>query len=302
MMEFRYLKYFVTLAEELNFSRAAARLHISQPPLTRQIQQLEAELGCELFFRGSRGVELTLAGQSLLKDALGIMSLVGASKERACKAGRGEIGKLEVGIFGSAILSHIPRILFEFRNLYPEVEITLHQQTKAEQIQALRERRLTIGFNRHIPVEPDIIIETIFLEPLVIALHNKHPLARHKSLRIAQIVEEPLILYPRNTRPGFADDVMALFRNEGSTPRITQEVTDVVTSIALVSSGFGICVAPQAVMNLKLPGVVYRPIKATPAPTIEFACLYRREDESPILAAILKVVRKFKPSFTEPCV
>jgi len=298
-MELRYLKYFVTLAEELNFSRAAARLHISQPPLTRQIQQLEEELGCRLFSRSSRGVELTEAGRSLLKDALGILGLVGLAKERTSKAGRGQIGQLDVGIFGSAILCHIPRMLFQFRTLYPEVEITLHQQTKAEQIQALRERRLTIGFNRHVPVEPDIVVETIFFEPLVLALHSKHPLARHKSIRIAEVINEPLILYPSNTRPGFADDVMALFLNEGAQPRVVQEVTDVVTSIALVSSGFGICVAPQATANLKLPGVVYRPIKADPIPTIEFACLYRREDESPMLAAILEVTRNFRPAFGE---
>jgi DNA-binding transcriptional LysR family regulator len=298
-MELRYLKYFVTLAEELNFSRAAARLHISQPPLTRQIQQLEEELGCRLFLRSSRGVELTEAGRSLLNDAMSILGLVSFAKERTSKVGRGQIGRLDVGIFGSAILCHIPRMLFQFRTLYPEVEITLHQQTKAEQIQALRERRLTIGFNRHVPVEPDIVVETIFFEPLVIALHNKHPLARHKSIRIAEVVNEPLILYPSNTRPGFADDVMALFLNEGAQPRIVQEVTDVVTSIALVSSGFGICVAPQATTNLKLPGVVYRPIKADPEPTIEFACLYRREDESPILAAILEVTRNFRPYFGE---
>jgi len=298
-MELRYLKYFVTLAEELNFSRAAARLHISQPPLTRQIQQLEGELGCQLFLRTTRGVELTEAGNSLLKDAQAILGLVCVAKERISKAGKGQIGQLDVGIFGSAILCHIPRLLFEFRNRYPEVEISLYQQTKAEQIQALRERRLTIGFNRHVPVEPDIIVETIFFEPLVIALHSKHPLARHKSIRIAEVVNEPLILYPSNTRPGFADDVMALFLNEGAQPLIVQEVTDVVTSIALVSSGFGICVAPQAACNLKLPGVVYRPIKATPVPTIEFACLYRRDDESPILAAILDMARKFRPSYGE---
>jgi DNA-binding transcriptional LysR family regulator len=298
-MELRYLRYFVTLAEELNFCRAAARLHISQPPLTRQIHQLEAELGCRLFFRTTRGVELTEAGQTLLKDALGILGLVGVAKERTSKAGRGHIGRLDVGIFGSAILCHIPRMIFEFRNRFPEVEITLHQQTKSEQIQALRERRLTIGFNRHVPVEPDIIVETVFFEPLVIALHSKHPLARHKSIRIAEVVNEPLILYPSNTRPGFADDVMALFLNEGAQPTIVQEVTDVVTSIALVSSGFGICVAPQAASNLKLPGVVYRPIKANPVPAIELACLYRREDESPILAAILDVARKYRPSFGE---
>jgi DNA-binding transcriptional LysR family regulator len=296
-MELRHLRYFVTLAEERNFNRAAARLHISQPPLTRQIQQLEEELGSRLFVRTTRGVELTEAGQSMFDDAQRILGLVSTAAERTRRIGRGQVGRLDVGIFGSAILNHIPRVLREFRDNFPDVEIALHQQTKSEQIKALRERRLTIGFNRHVPVEPDIIVETVFDEPLVIALNTKHPLARHKSISIQEIIDEPLILYPSNTRPGFADDVMALFREFDSIPRVVQEVTDVVTSLALVSSGFGLCVTPQAASSLMLPGVVYRPIKGDPAPSIEFACLYRRDDESPILAAFLEITRRFRPDF-----
>lgn len=295
-MELRHLKYFAVLAEELNFNRAAARLHISQPPLTRQIQQLEEEVGARLLSRNTRGVELTAAGRALLEDAQRILGLVKVAKERTGKAGRGQIGRLDVGIFGSAILNHIPRLLLEFRNRYPEVEIALHAQTKTEQVAALRERRLTVGFNRHVPVEPDIVVETVYLEPLVIAVNRKHPLARHKAIRIADIVDEPLILYPRNTRNSFADDVMALIRKEGGQPRVVQEVTDVVTAIALVASGFGLCVTPAAASSLKLRGVVYRPIKATPPPIIELACLYRRDDESPILAAFLDITRKFSPA------
>lgn len=292
-MELRQLRYFVALAEELNFGRAAEKLHISQPPLTRQIQQLESDVGARLFTRSSRGVELTQAGIALLDDARRILDQIGVAKERAGKFGLGRIGRLDVGIFGSAILNHIPRLLLQFRHRYPEVQIALHELTKAEQIAALREKRLTIGFNRHVTVEPDIMVETVFLEPLLVALHSKHPLARHKAIRISEVVDEPLVLYPSNTRPGFADDVMALFRTEGVKPRVTQEVTDVVTAVALVASGFGICITPEAASTLRLPGVVYRPVKATPPPTIDLACLYRRDDESPILDAFLEVVRKY---------
>lgn len=292
-MELRQLKYFVALAEELNFSRAAERLHISQPPLTRQIQQLESDVDARLFSRGPRGVELTPAGIALLDDARRILGLVGVARERTGKFGQGRIGRLDVGIFGSAILNHIPRLLLQFRQRYPEVQIALHDLKKAEQIAALREKRLTIGFNRHVAVEEDIMVETVFLEPLLVALHNKHPLARHKSIRIAEVIDDPLILYPSNTRPGFADDVMALFRAEGAQPRVAQEVTDVVTAVALVASGFGICITPEAASTLRLPGVVYRPVKANPPPTIDLACLYRRDDDSPILKAFLEIVRKY---------
>lgn len=298
-MDLRHLKYFTILAEELNFSRAAARLHISQPPLTRQIQHLEDELGTRLFVRSTRGVELTSAGRALLDDAQHILGMVKVAKERAGKAGKGQIGRLDVGVFGSAILNHIPRLLLQFHNRYPEVEIALHPQTKDEQVAALRERRLTIGFNRHVPVEPDIVVETVYTEPLVIALNRKHPLASHKSIRIAEIVDEPVILYPRNTRTSFAYDVIALIRAEGAEPRVAQEVADVVTAIALVASGFGICVVPEAASSLRLPGVVYRSIKKDPPPSIELACLYRRDDTSPILNSFLDIVRCYQPSKPE---
>ncbi|OGB52675.1 MAG: LysR family transcriptional regulator [Burkholderiales bacterium RIFOXYD12_FULL_59_19] len=298
-MELRHLKYFATLAEELNFNRAAARLHISQPPLTRQMQQLEAELGATLFVRHPRGVELTAAGLALLDDARRILGMVNQAKDRAGKSGRGEIGRLDVGIYGSAILNHIPRLLLQFRSRYPDVQIGLHELTKVEQIQALREKRLTIGFNRHVSVEPDIMVETVYLEPLVVALPSAHPLAQHKKIRIKALMDEPLILYPNNTRPGFADHVMAVLRNEGIAPRVVQEVKDVVTAVALVGSGFGLCVTPEAASSLRLPGVVYRPIDANPPPTIDLVCLYRRDDDAPILAAFLDTVRKFRPQAPE---
>lgn len=295
-MKLRHLKYFAMLAEELNFHRAAARLHISQPPLTRQIQMLEEEMGARLFSRNAHGVELTPAGQTLREEAQRILGMVALAKERTGKAGRGQIGRLDVGIFGSAIFYHIPRLLLQFRNRYPEVEIALHQLPRAEQIKALRERRLAVGISRRVPEEPDIVVETVFREPLVIALNRAHPLARRKAIRIAEIVNEPLILYPSKIRPGLVDDVMVLMAREGARPRVVQEVTDVVTAVALVASGFGICVTPEAASSLRLPGVVYRSIKDKPPPSIELACLYRRDDESPILAAFLAITRKYRPA------
>lgn len=291
-MEIRHLRYFATLAEELNFSRAAERLHISQPPLTRQIQQLEQALGARLFTRSTRGVELTLAGRTLLQDARNILGMMETARDRASKAGRGQIGRLDVGVFGSAILNHIPRVLLAFRDRYPQVSIALHQQNKAEQIQALRERRLTIGFNRRLPVEADLVAETILVEPLVVALLETHRLASRASLRIADLEGEPMILYPSNTRPGFGDDVMGLFRREGIQPNVVQEVTDVVIAIGLVASGFGVCITPQAASSLQLPGLTYLPIEADPQPTIDLTCLYRRDDDSPILHAFLDIVRE----------
>lgn len=294
-MDLRHLKSFAVLADELNFGRAAVRLHISQPPLTRQIQLMESELGVQLFDRLPKGLSLTAAGISLLDDARRILGLVDAAKDRAAQAGRGEIGRLDVGIFGSAIFHHIPRLLLQFRSLYPNVKISLHEQTKAEQIQALRERRLTIGFNRHVKAEPDIVVETVYMEPLLVAMHCGHPLAQQAAISIRELSQQPLILYPNNTREGFADHVLSLFYNEGLQAQVELEVKDVVTAVALVSSGFGLCVTPEAASSLQLPGVVYRTLKADPLPTVDLVCLYRRDDASPMLKAFLETVRQFQP-------
>jgi DNA-binding transcriptional LysR family regulator len=294
-MDLRHLKSFVVLAEELNFSRAAVRLHISQPPLTRQIQLMESELGAPLFERRPKGLALTAAGRTLLDDARRMLGLMDAAKDRAAQAGRGELGRLDVGIFGSAIFHHIPRLLLQFRSLYPNVQINLHEQTKAEQIQALRERRLTIGFNRHVRPAPDLVVETVYQEPLLVALHGAHPLAQQAAISVRELSQQPLILYPNNTREGFADHVLSMFYHEGLQARVELEVKDVVTAVALVSSGFGLCVSPEAASSLQLPGVVYRPLKAEPAPTVELVCLYRRDDVSPVLTAFLETVRQFQP-------
>ncbi|MCK9216238.1 MAG: LysR family transcriptional regulator [Rhodoferax sp.] len=294
-MDLRHLKSFVVLAEELNFSRAAVRLHISQPPLTRQIQLMESELGAPLFERLPKGLALTAAGRTLLDDARRMLGLMDAAKDRAAQAGRGELGRLDVGIFGSAIFHHIPRLLLQFRSLYPNVQINLHEQTKAEQIQALRERRLTIGFNRHVRPAPDLVVETVYQEPLLVALHGAHPLAQQAAISVRELSQQPLILYPNNTREGFADHVLSMFYHEGLQAQVELEVKDVVTAVALVSSGFGLCVTPEAASSLQLPGVVYRPLKAEPAPTVELVCLYRRDDVSPVLTAFLETVRQFQP-------
>lgn len=160
-MEFRQLKYFIAVAEELNIGRAATRLHISQPPLTRQMQQLEEELGAQLFVRTPRGVELTQAGELLLRDALTIRSLVQLAAERANQAGRGKLGKMDIGIFGTGILDLIPKILHAFRANHPDVQIVLHTMTKKEQIEALRQRRIAVGFNRMLAPLPDIASELV---------------------------------------------------------------------------------------------------------------------------------------------
>lgn len=297
-MEFRHLRYFLVLAEELNFSRAAERLHMTQPPLTRQIQQLEDGLGVQLFLRTPRGLTLTEAGLAFHEEAKKLQFLADQAVARTRQASRGELGRIDIGMFGSAIFNVIPTLLANFRRSHPQVTVSLHTMTKTQQIEALRERRLTVGFNRVLPDVPDLAVETVLREGLAVALREDHPLAVRSRIAVEELAERPLLLYPNIARPGFADTVVGLCRDAGFSPLVAMEVEDNVTAIALVSSGLGLCVVPQSATSFTLPGVVYRTLHA-PGAFIELNCIYRKDDPAPALQAFLQHVRQLKQQFGE---
>lgn len=292
-MDLKQMRYFLAVAEERNFTRAAERLHMAQPPLTRQMQALEEDIGAPLFVRTSKGVGLTEAGQALLAEVPNLLALAQRAKERAVLASEGQSGRLDVGIFGSAVLDLIPRILARFHADRPEVKIVLHNLTKHEQIAALRERRISVGFNRLVPPEDDLVIEEVLRESMVVALPARDALAKQAEVSIADLSDCPLILYPRLPIAGLAQQVMQAFHREKAVLRIEQEVEDVLTAVALVAGGFGACVTTASTASLRLPGVVYRPLVSKHLREIELSCLYRSSDESPVLAAFVSVVREF---------
>lgn len=287
------MRYFLAVAEEGNFTRAAERLHMAQPPLTRQIQALEEDIGTALFVRTGKGAELTEAGQALLDEVPNLLALAQRAKERAVLAGEGQSGRLDIGIFGSGVLDVIPRILARFHADRPEVRIVLHNLSKHEQVAALRERRISVGFNRLVPPEDDLVVEEVLRESMTVALPAHHPLAKRASVTIPDLSDHPLILYPRLPIAGLAQQVMQAFHREKSALRVEQEVEDVLTAIALVAGGFGACVTTASTASLRLPGVVYRPLVSKHLREIELSCLYRASDESPLLAAFVSVVREF---------
>ena len=292
-MELRQMRYFLALAQELNFGRAALRLHMAQPPLTRQIRALEDELGTALFRRTPRGVELTAAGQALLDEVPNVLALTQRARERAQLAGEGLIGRLDVGIFGSGVLDVIPRLLADFHRQRPEVRLALHNMTKAEQLHALRERRITVGFNRLVQDEPGLGVLTVLREPLVVGLPESHPLCAHAEIDLRQLSGVPMILYPNAPLPGLAEEVTTAFLSEGTRLEVAQTVEDVLTCVALVASGFGCCITTCSAMSLRLPGVAYRPLRSRRLRDIALCCLHRSDDHSPVLAAFLEVVRAF---------
>lgn len=287
------MRYFLAVAEERNFTRAAERLHMAQPPLTRQIQALEEAIGTALFVRTGKGAELTEAGQALLEEVPNLLALAQRAKERAVLAGEGQSGRLDIGIFGSGVLDVIPRILARFHADRPEVRIVLHNLSKHEQVAALRERRISVGFNRLVPPEDDLVVEEVLRESMTVALPAHDPLAKRASVTIPDLSDHPLILYPRLPIAGLAQQVMQAFHREKSVLRVEQEVEDVLTAIALVAGGFGACVTTASTASLRLPGVVYRPLVSKHLREIELSCLYRASDESPLLAAFVSVVREF---------
>jgi LysR family transcriptional regulator, benzoate and cis,cis-muconate-responsive activator of ben and cat genes len=291
-VELRHLRYFVCVAEELNIGRAALRLHISQPPLTRQIQQLEDELGALLFKRTSRGVELTDAGRVLYEEARHILGQAERAAERTHKAAQGLLGRIDVAIFGSGIFGVIPQLLRRFRDAYPEVSIVLHSLDKDAQLDALRHRRITVAFNRLMRPVEGLCSETILTEPLFVAVPSDSPLTARTAITMEELAPHPLVLFPTGSRPSFIDQVSGMCRAAGFVPQVAQEVRDVVHAVALVATGFGVALVPRSATFMHIPGVTYRPLHHPTPAQVDLCCIYRSDDDSCILQAFLGSVRQ----------
>jgi DNA-binding transcriptional LysR family regulator len=289
-MELRHLRYFIAVAEEMHFGRAAERLCIAQPPLSQQIQQLERELGFLLFHRTQRRVQLTEAGVMFLDEARQAL----ANLEKAAQAGRriarGEAGWLGVGFVGTATYAVLPAVLAAFREQYPAVELVLRELVTAKQAQALREKRIHVGLARPSPAEDDITSEPLMAEPLLAALPETHPLAKIESLALIALAAEPFILFPRFPKPSYADFVIATCEQGGFQPRVAQEAAEMQTAISLVAAGMGVTLVPACVQRLQREGMVYRPLDP-PTPMTELSAVYRSNDDSPVLHAFLHVLR-----------
>ena len=292
-MDLRQIRYFLALATELNYTRAASQLNISQPPLTRHIQQLEHSIGVMLFERSTRGVALTQAGKIFLEEARKIVSLADQAVNKTKLAHQGQLGRLDIGIFGSSTFSVIPTLLIELRKTHPNIIISLQNTTKTQQVEGVREKHLDIGFNRIYPSVPDLVVETVMIEDLYVAVHKDHPLAHRRIIEMKDLVDQPFILFPNNVRPSFSDSVIMLCSNEGFTPNIAHEVEDVITAIALISAGLGIAIVPESAIGLKLSGVRYHLLRSVDA-TVDLSCVYRPDNTSPAFLAFLEKVHMLR--------
>ncbi len=289
-MELRQLRYFIAVAEELHFRRAAARLHMSQPPLSQQIAALEDELGCRLLTRTRRRVELTAAGEAFLRDARAMLDELDVAVATVHRIETGQAGLLRVNFVGSALLSIVPGIVQRFRRARPDVEIELRERSTVEQLRALNAGVVDVGLVRP-PIEPDgaLATEVVVRERTVAAIPSGHPLAKLSRVPLRRMAAEPLVLFPRDQAPGFHDLLTGRLAATGTSPHVVQYAPEMLTIIGLVAAGIGVSPVPASLAHLALDGVTYRPLIGAPAS--ELLAVWRADDESPLLGAFLAEAR-----------
>ena len=291
-MDLRRLRYFVVAAEEQNFSRAAKRLRIAQPPLSAQIKQLEGELGVKLFDRTSRGVRLTEAGRLLLGEARRIFVQLDQSVEFIRQVGDGRIGRLALGFLPSVAHGVLPNMLREFRERFPNVELSLQEMSPDEEVQKLRNNQIDAGF-LYLPVdETGLEVRPILREPFIVALPDEHSLATETQVAMSQLAEEPFILPPQHQVPACYGHIMEACRRAGFFPKAVQkDVWLMQTIVDLVAGGLGVALVPASLKNLRRTGVTYKEIKDLSI-TVEIGVVWRRDDPSAVLQAFLEVVEE----------
>jgi DNA-binding transcriptional LysR family regulator len=303
VMELRHLRYFHAVAEELHFGRAAMRLNISQPPLSRQIHQLEVELGVVLFDRKPTGIVLTAPGQILLEGTRELLMQLDRVCRQAQRAAKGEVGKLTVGVRETAMYNGVlPAILHAYRDEFKNVELEIMPLASVEQIEALRIGQLDVGFvHNSYADQHNMQSEEVYVDNIVLALHSANPLARRRRLRLSDLSGEPLIWFPRLTSPRYHDELLQACQKAGMTMNIVQLVPYVGgTALTLVSAGVGISFAQESSARMTKPiNVTLRPIDDLDLKA-RLSVTWRQDNTSPLLASFLDVVRRMRGEFRNP--
>ncbi len=292
-MELRHLRYFTAVAEELHFTRAAARLGIGQPPLSQQIQQLEREIGTPLFLRLPRGIALTEAGAQFLEDARALLAGADRAVDTARRLGRGERGAITVGFTASAVFHpYLPRAIRAYRDRYPGVRITLTESTSVSLLRSLRAGEVDVAFVRPPYVaDPEFKSERVLDEPMLVALPPDHRLVRKRAIPMAALADEDFVLYPRPIGASLYDAIQSACQRAGFTPRVIQEAPQMASIVSLVAAGVGISVVPAAMRHMGAQGIEYRPIKGD-APHAPLDMAYRRHDRSAAASNAVELLRE----------
>ena len=279
-MELRHLRYFLAVAETLNFSRAAEQLNMAQPPLSQQIRALEIELGVKLFDRNKRPLQLTHAGCAFLPEAYAVIRQVEQASRIAQQANRGEVGQLAIGFNSAAIQAILPAILKQFRKQFPFIDLHLWELDSQLQLEQLDNNQIDCGF-LHSHQREKLQYHVLFKESLVIALPEEHPLGDQSVIELNSLVDETFILPPPKMGQSFYHQVLQLCEAHGFAPKVIQEARFLQTVLGLVASEMGIALVPASIQNLKRRGVVYRAL--SDAFEIETLLVWKQENSSPVL-------------------
>jgi DNA-binding transcriptional LysR family regulator len=283
-MELRHLRYFVAVAEELHFGRAAERLRIAQPPLSRQIRDLEREIGSPLFERVPRGVELTPAGRAFLPEARLTLAQAERAQRSAQRAARGETGRLRIGFVEAATHSGIlPDVLSFFRAHLPSVGLSLFELDASRQAEAFQEGRIDVGLLHSPPLDAArwLRVEPFYTEPVILALPRTHALAARVRLTLAALAGESFVSVPRVVAPEMYDDILSRCRAAGFSARIVQEAAGWHTLASLVSAGVGVGFVPRSIAEFQQSGVMYRPVRALDV-EMSLVAVWKRAERSPV--------------------
>lgn len=287
-MELRHLRYFVALAEELSFTRAATRLHVSQPPLSLQIRQLEQEIGAQLFARTSRHVELTPAGAAFLIDARAILERVETSASRAAAIQSGLAGRIDIGLSGSHFFGPLPGLIADYGRANAAVSIVLHELTPAIQLGALRERRIDLSISRT-PVNDTVLSSTrLWADPIVAAVPKGHRLARRKRLTLGDLRDEPFVMLRLDTS-AYAQHIRDCCVQAGFAPRVVHQVSEVAAEVCLVAAGMGVALTPRSLTHICANAIAFIPL-ASDEPHSDVYAVQRSEGSSNVTDAFVRFI------------
>jgi DNA-binding transcriptional LysR family regulator len=303
-MELRHLRYFLAVADALNFSRAAERLHLSQPPLSQQVRRLEGELGAKLFDRSKRQIKLTTAGEIFATKARAILAQCDEAAKLAARAERGEFGHLRLGLWQLPVPPVQTRLIIEclraFVKRSPDVHLTLQSLLPAEQIKAVKDGGIDVGIVR-LPVAQKsrgIAIETILREPMVLAMSENNSLARFKTVPLRELSNQRYIMFARDANADFHHFIAKACRKEGFSLNIAYFQDDLYSVWALIGAGLGVALAPASLQELRLPGIVFRKFEPA-APVMEMALAYMHADKVSVVSQFLEVARKIARAYSD---
>lgn len=292
MLELRHFRYFIAVAEELHFGRAAERLFMTQPPLSMQIRQLEENVGVPLFVRDSRPIELTAAGEVLLEHARTVLAQADSALQKARLTARGEAGYLSIAVTSASVLSLLPRLIAAFNQRYPAVKIDVSEMVSRDQINALAQSDINFGLIRPPVDRPTIETLTIQVEPIVVAIPRSHRLADLGRIPVSAMDQAPFISFDPKTASYFNRLANDLFTSHEVSPKIVQSATQLHTVMALVSAGLGLALVPEAAARIQLEDVVLRPLDMNSPLMAELCLAWNTQDRNPAIGSFLDLAQE----------